>query len=155
MKEETQQINLPEAKRSLSFFVKCNPPKSTAQASLRIMKRRDGTQFVGKFAKSKGKQVQGELMTLLREHVPQTSFDGPIKLAVQWRYPWRKSETRKNKAKGWMYCDTRPDVDNLLKMFQDCLTRLGFWTDDSQVASLAFEKMWSDTPGISVEIEEV
>lgn len=141
--------------KSIKFFIKCNPPKSTAQASARILKRKDGSQFIGKFANSKGKQVQNELMVLLKPHVPESAFNGPVQLSVVWCYPWRKSESKKNKAAGMKYCDTRPDCDNLLKMFNDCMTRLGFWTDDSQVAVLHFEKIWSNYPGIQVEITEL
>ena len=54
----------------LQFFIPCIPPKTTAQAALRIMKRANGQQFVGKYDTSKGKQVQGELIALLRPHAP-------------------------------------------------------------------------------------
>ena len=138
----------------MEFFIPCNPPKSTAQASHRIMKRNDGTQFVGKFAKSKGKKVQDELMILLQKHQPKEAFSGPLALTVSWCYPWRKSESKKNRTKGIKACDTRPDCDNLLKLLQDCLTRLSFWNDDSQVAQLHFYKWWGDEPGIRIVIEE-
>ena len=138
----------------MKFFIKCNPPKSTAQASMRIMKRSDGTQFVGKFANSKGKRTQNDLMSLLREHVPETASDCPVSVCIVWAYPWRKSETKKRKARGWQPCDTRPDCDNLCKLLLDCMTRLGFWNDDSQVYDLHFVKKWCDTPGIGIEITE-
>lgn len=141
--------------KTLSFFIPCNPPKSTAQASMRIMKRSDGSQFVGKFANSKGKKTQDELMILLAQHRPEKAFDGAVKLSVSWRYAWRASEPKKNKVNGFKYCDTRPDCSNLVKMFEDCMTRLGYWKDDSQVAILYFEKMWDYRPGIRVEISEL
>ena len=142
-------------KNKLSFFIPCNPPKSTAQASHRIMKRKDGTQFVGKFANSKGKKVQDELMILLQQHRPEQAFEGPIELHVSWNYPWRKSEPKKNRARGMKPCDTRPDCDNLLKLLQDCMTRLGFWNDDSQIAQLHFYKWWGDSPGIGITIRRI
>ena len=136
----------------LEFTIRCNPPKATHQASLRIMKRADGTQFVGKFAKSKGKAAQNDLMTMLRPHAPQTSLKGPIACEITWVYPWRKSETKRNRAKCLMPCDTRPDCDNLCKMLFDAMTRLGFWDDDSQIFSVGFRKYWGDVPGIYVTI---
>ena len=136
----------------MKFIIECIPPKATHQASLRIMKRKDGTQFVGKFAKSKGKQAQNDLMTLLMPHVPSSPIEEPVKLHVKWVYPSRKSEPKKNRI-GQIPCNTRPDVDNLFKMLGDCMTRLGFWMDDSQVYSLTFEKFWGERPGIFVEIE--
>ena len=142
-------------KDSLSFYIPCIPPKSTAQTSLRIMKRKDGSQFVGKMQSSKGKQTQSELLTLLMPHAPQIPFEGAVAIQITWNYPWRKSESKKNRAKKFVFCDTRPDVDNLCKMLFDCMTRLGFWADDSQIAVLSFSKTWGDEPGISIAIREI
>ena len=137
---------------TIHFNITCNPPKATAQASLRIMKRKDGTQFVGKFAKSKGKQAQNDLMTLLMPHVPARPLEGPLKLEVIWTYPWRKSEKKSNLKLFWIPCDTRPDADNLCKLLLDAMTRLGYWNDDGQVYSLYFRKGWGDQPGINIKI---
>lgn len=142
--------------KETEFFVDCIPPKSTAQASHRIMKRKDGTQFVGKAGNSKGARTQAELLLLLgkfkTENMP---FEGAVSLDVKWIYPWRKAEPKKNKTNGIKFCDKRPDCDNILKLLQDCMTRLGFWNDDSQIASLKMEKYWGDKPGIYIRIEEI
>lgn len=135
----------------MKFTIHCIPPKATHQASLRIMKRKDGSQFVGKFAKSKGKQAQNDLMTLLMPHVPASPIQDPVRLYVKWVYPYRSSEPKKNRI-GQIPCNTRPDVDNLFKTLGDCMTRLGFWLDDSQVYSLTFEKFWDEVPCIYIEI---
>jgi Holliday junction resolvase RusA-like endonuclease len=136
----------------IDFFIPCNPPKSTAQGSSRIMKRRDGSQFVGRFANSKATKAKSSLLTLLHPHRPETPLEGPLRLEVEWEYPWRKSEPKKNKALGFKPCDTRPDVDNLSKMLLDAMTTAGFWNDDGQVAHLSFYKSWSDKPGIGIRI---
>ena len=139
----------------VEFFISCNPPKSTHQSGMRIMRRKDGTQFVGKFANSKAKAAQDSLYALLMEHRPSRSMDGPLFLQVQWVYPWRKSEPKKNRAKGFRWCDTRPDADNIMKMLKDCMTRVGFWVDDSQIARLFVEKQWGECPGIHITITEL
>lgn len=139
----------------LDFFIPCNPPKSTAQGSSRIMKRKDGTQFVGRFANSKATKAKASLLTLLHPHRPETPLDGPLSLSVVWAYTWRKSEPKKNRVDGFKYCDTRPDIDNLCKMLLDSMTTAGFWNDDSQVASLRFDKMWHDEPGIKIVIHKI
>lgn len=139
----------------IDFFVNCIPPKSTHQAALRILKRHDGTQFVGKFASSKGKRVENELMTLFTPYRPQTQLQGPLSLTVGWYYPWRKSEKKTNREKGFIPCDVRPDCDNLAKFVCDILTRLAFWNDDGQVADLNFFKCWSEKPGIKIKIESL
>ena len=134
-----------------SFKVHCIPPKATHQASLRIMKRRDGSQFVGKCDSSKGRKTQNELLALLAPHAPAVPIEVPVRLIVSWIYPFRKSEPKRNRV-GLIPCDTRPDVDNLFKMLGDCMTRLGFWLDDSQVYSLTFSKYWGADPGIKIVI---
>ena len=138
----------------MKIFLSCIPPKATHQASARILKRRDGTSFVGKMQNSKGKAVQRDLLALLHPHAPAQPFEGPLKVKVAWCYPWRKSEPKKNRLAGSKPCDTRPDVDNLAKMFLDICSRL-FWVDDSQISSLTFSKWWGDHPGIALEILEM
>jgi len=111
--------------------------------------------FVGKKSSSKGSRTQKELLSLLAPHAPRTPFEGPLSLTVHWVYPWRKSEPKRNRERGFRPCDTRSDCDNLAKLLEDCMTRLGFWGDDSQVAGLHFNKWWGDTPQISVTIKEL
>lgn len=138
----------------IEFVIYCIPPKATHQASLRIMKRRDGTKFVGKFAKSKGKKAQNDLMSLLRPHVPTKPLETPVTCEIRWVYPYRKAESKKAMSQGLIPCDTRPDCDNLFKTLGDCMTRLGFWLDDSQVYGLHFSKFWGEVPRIEVKITE-
>lgn len=141
--------------RTIRFMVDCIPPKATHQAGLRILRRRDGTQFVGKFAGSRAKQAQNEMTVLLLPHRPTWPLEGPLKMAVTWIYPWRKSETEKNKKQLILACDTRPDIDNLFKMLGDVMTRLGFYRDDAQITELVFCKYWSQKPGILIQIKEM
>jgi len=136
------------------FSISCIPPKSTHQASQRILKRKDGSQFIGKFATSKGKRAQDDLMSLLRPHTPPKPLEGALAVTIIWNYPWRKSEPKKNRVHGSLPCDTRPDCDNLAKGFLDIMGRLGYFFDDAQVAELNFSKNWSEHPGISVEIRK-
>ncbi|WP_236253677.1 RusA family crossover junction endodeoxyribonuclease [Streptococcus mitis] len=53
------------------------------------------------------------------------------------------------------YKTTKPDTDNLQKLLKDCMTKLGYWQDDAQVASEIVEKFWADTVGIYIKIEEL
>ena len=138
------------------FVVKCNPPKSTHQASLRIITPKDGRKaFVGKYDSGKAKQAKNTMASLFQNHRPLFTFQGPVSLTVTYAYPWRKSEPKKNRVKGWKYCDTKPDCDNLSKQLCDVMTDLNFWNDDSQVAALHFIKIWSDNPRIEVKIKDL
>jgi len=116
--------------------------------------KKTGTQFVGKFSSSKSKKVEKELTVLFQEHRPSEPLKGALRLKVLWMYPYRKAEPKKNRSFP-IYCDTRPDCDNLVKGIKDIMTRLGFYTDDGQIASLEFTKMWGEDCGIYITITEL
>lgn len=139
----------------IDIILKCNPPKTTAQANTRILKGKNGKYFIGKMQSSKAKQVQSDLVSLLYPFIPEKPLQGALKVEIRWVYAWRKSETKKNIAKGEMWCTTKSDCDNLCKMFNDILTRLGFWNDDAQISVLHFEKLYSDVPRIELKITEL
>jgi len=136
----------------INFFVNCIPPKSTHQSGLRIIRKKDGTQFIGKFASSKSKHAQDDLMTLFAPFRPPIPLEGALIVKIEWFYPFRKSESKKNIERGFIPCDTRPDCDNLTKGVCDILTRLGFWRDDAQIADMNFKKFWALKPGIEIKI---
>ena len=140
--------------RELSFIINCNPPKHTAQGGKRILKTKDGRFFIGKKSNSKAQQTENELLMLLYPYRPEKPFLGALEEKIRWVYPYRKSEPKKNIGKE-IWCDTRSDCDNLVKMFNDCLTRLNFWKDDGQVAILHFEKLYDEKPRIEVDIKEL
>lgn len=95
------------------------------------------------------KDARAKLMAHLGKHVPGEAFDGPVRLYVKWCFPIIAN--RKN----GQYKTTKPDLDNSQKLLQDCMTKLGFWKDDSLVVSLVAEKFWADVPGIYINIQEV
>lgn len=137
---------------TLRFHIDCIPPKSTAQGSATIMHRKDGSAFIGKMQSSKARTTQRDLIALFQPHRPRQPYAGPVRVVIDWVYPWRKSESKRNRAAGYRPCDTRPDCDNLCKLVLDIMTRLGFWNDDGQVYSLSIEKGWGDIPGIGVSV---
>lgn len=139
----------------INFFVSCEPPKSTHQASLRIITPKHGKSFVGKYKNSKAKQAEEYISLLLRPYAPLKPYIGPLTVSVEWTYPWRKAETKARKAAGYQPCDKRPDCDNLCKILFDCMSKLGFWVDDGQIADLRFGKGWGDKPGIGITINEI
>ncbi len=84
---------------------------------------------------------------LLARHVPSDKLQGPIRLTVKWLFP------RIKKSRHGQYKTTKPDTDNLQKLLKDCMTSVGFWGDDAQVASEIVEKFWSDQVGIYIKVE--
>ena len=85
------------------------------------------------------KNARAKFETLLAHHVPLNKIEGAIRLTVKWCFP------RIKKSYDGQYKTTKPDTDNLQKLLKDCMTKLGYWQDDAQVASEIAEKFWADT----------
>ena len=50
----------------------------------------------------------------------------------------------------------RYDIDNLVKLPLDCMTKTGaFWDDDSQIEMLVAYKVFEPEPGTTVQISEI
>jgi Holliday junction resolvase RusA-like endonuclease len=150
MSEEQADYNGNEPK-CMSFFMSCIPPKTTSQQK--------GIMMTGgkpmHFKKKAVRDTETTLAALLAEHRPEQPYGGPVSLSVHWIYPWRTSEPKKNRIGGIKFCDTRPDCSNIIKTLEDVMTKLGFWNDDSQIASLHVQKYWGDKPGIGISIGEL
>jgi len=135
----------------MEFFIKCNPPKTTMQSATRIFKTKDGRMFIGKT--DKAKSVREELMALLMPYVPEKPLEKPLKVTIEWGYPYLKTIRKRDIGK-LIPCDKRSDIDNLMKGVGDILTRMGFWKDDALIWDLRFRKFYTDQPGIGIKIEE-
>ena len=134
------------------FFIQCIPPKSTHQSAMKIFQV-GGRPIMGK--SKKGKKVEAELMSLLLPHRPEKPHSGAVRVEVDWVYPYRKSEPKKNLGKK-IPCLTRPDCDNLMKFLGDCLERLGFFeSGDAQISEVEFRKFYYEKSGIGIKISEV
>lgn len=130
---------------NLQFFMPMIPPTVTFQdKELAVIKGRpvihDSAQLHAVKAKLRGH---------LAKYAPAEPIQGPIRIMVKWCYP----VTGKHRAGEWKI--TKPDTDNLQKALLDCMTKLRFWKDDSQVCSQIVEKFWSDVPGIFVYINQL
>ncbi|MEI6724619.1 MAG: RusA family crossover junction endodeoxyribonuclease [Actinomycetes bacterium] len=128
----------------IEFFMPMVPPRTTAQ--MHQVTCRGGKPVF--FDPPAVVAARSKLTAHLGQHVPQERFGGPVRLVTKWCWP------RGAHGDGeWK--ETRPDTDNLLKLLKDCMTKLGFWTDDAQVTSEITEKFWATVPGIWIAIEEL
>lgn len=84
----------------------------------------------------------------LAQHRPEEPYIGPVRLITKWIWPCIKQHPMEG------YKTTKPDTDNLIKMFKDCMTG-GYWIDDAQVASEITEKFYGNTTGIYVRVEKL
>ncbi|WP_105144567.1 RusA family crossover junction endodeoxyribonuclease [Streptococcus suis] len=128
----------------LEFFLpmKKIPTVTHQQKQVRVVKGKPQFYEPEKLADARAKYE-----ALLARHVPPDKLHGPIRLTVKWLFP------RTKKSKHGQYKITKPDTDNLQKLLKDCMTAVGFWEDDAQVASEVVEKFWSDQVGIYIKVE--
>ena len=141
----------------MRFYVRCNPPKATSQMR-QIVRFKDeaGNQKTSLVPNAKSAAAKRSLYSMFLEHSPEVAFVGPVRLSIAFVWPWRVSEPKKNRQKGFIFNDKRPDADNLAKICTDALMDAGYFArDDSQVACLGVVKGWGDRNGIYVAIDEL
>ena len=129
----------------ISFFLPMKPPTVTHQEkAVHVV---NGKPVY--YEPDKLKAARSKLMAYLGQHAPVVPLQGAIRLGVKWCFP----VTGKHRDGEWK--TTRPDTDNIQKLLKDCMTDLGYWNDDAQVASEIVEKFWAKVPGIYVNVLEL
>ncbi|WP_041137866.1 RusA family crossover junction endodeoxyribonuclease [Beduini massiliensis] len=125
----------------IEFFMPMKPPTITAQ------QHKVGN---GRFYDPPELKVaKAKLRDNLIKHAPERPLDGPLRLIVKWCYPI------KGKHQNGEYKATKPDTDNLNKALKDIMEDLGFFVNDSRIASEVIEKFWADLPGIYIRLEKL
>lgn len=128
----------------IEFFMPMIPPTATHQLKqVRVVNGKP--RF---YEPAAVKAARAKLTAHLAGHRPPEPMDGPLSLTVKWCFP------AKDKTNG-SWRTSRPDTDNLNKLLKDCMTALGFWHDDAQVAQEIIEKFWADLPGIYIRINKL
>lgn len=89
-------------------------------------------------------KIKGHLAT----YKPNQKYAKPVELVVKWCFP-------RGNHKDGEYRSSKPDTDNLQKLLKDCMTSVGFWTDDALVCREIAEKFWADIPGIYIRVSEL
>lgn len=129
----------------MNFFIQVEPPTVTAQE--KKITCRNGKPIV--YDSKEIKAARQLFISLLRPHAPKEPLTGPVLLSVSWHF----KPTGRHASGDWKI--TRPDTDNLQKLFKDCMTAAGFWKDDAQVCAEYVFKLWSSVPGINVGVERI
>ncbi len=139
----------------IEFFLPMIPPTVTQQEhEFKIVKGR-----VVVYDPPRLKDARHKFMDLLlaqKRRIPGWDFifpmEGPLRLVTKWIWPCH-SEDAEHANGEWK--TTRPDTDNLIKLFKDCMTRTHYWQDDAQVCSEITEKFFGERPGIYVRLEQI
>ena len=130
------------------FLVEITPIRTTHQADLRILKTRDGRQFIGKTEKSAIKQWMKAFQLAVKSKMPDKPYEGPLELSIYFGFPLIKSDKGKSAP-----MHTKPDFDNLAKAVCDSLTATHFWNDDSQVVFGKVLKFRTPSPFVGIELK--
>lgn len=101
------------------------------------------------YEKDETKKARKIFTHALKPHKPKMPSDRPIRLSVWFFFDV------KDKKKWGKYKSTKPDTDNYLKLFKDCMTDVGFWEDDAQVVDEQIRKTYSEKATIFVRWEEL
>ncbi|GAA5361362.1 RusA family crossover junction endodeoxyribonuclease [Streptococcus uberis] len=133
-------------KIKIEFFIpmKKIPTTTHQQKKVRVVKGKP--QF---YEPDSLQEARAMFMSKFAKHVPNQKMTGPLRLTVKWLFPMTKQSVN------GQYKTSKPDTDNLNKLPKDCMTELGFWNDDAQVASEIIEKFWADNVGIYVKVEQL
>lgn len=131
--------------KTLKFFLNMPVPTVTSQQK-RARRTSIGVIF---YDSPQLKAARTQFTIALKCYRPKEKLQGALELKTTWIFR-RKSP----KVEAWK--TTRPDTDNIIKLFKDCMTRAGFWNDDAQVARELTEKITSPSrEGVLVEIREL
>lgn len=129
----------------IEFFMPMVPPSVTHQTqAITVAKGKPRVYDTPEL-----KEAREKLTAHLAKHRPAQKLTGAIKLTTVWVWPAANGHA----AGDWKL--TKPDTDNMVKLLKDCMTRLGFWKDDSQVANELTEKLYGLKPGILVRVEQL
>jgi Holliday junction resolvase RusA-like endonuclease len=133
----------------LAFHVPCVPPTANHQRK-KIVRVGTWTRLADRPELVAAKDM---LDALLVPHRPVAPATGATMLTLVFVWPWRKGESKRNRALGRIPRTTKPDCSNAAKTLEDRLVALRFLEDDAIVTRLVVEKYWGDDAGIGVRIE--
>ena len=81
------------------------------------------------------------------------SIEGPVYLQLNFRMPRPVRLLRKADPNREIPHTARPDIDNLVKLVMDVMTKEGVWDDDSQVCNILCSKYYhtkDGSPGVDI-----
>lgn len=135
-----------EAKR-IEFFLPMKIPTVTNQMHRIGAKKANGQTII--YDTPELKTAKAKFTVNLYGHAPKEPLEGAVRLVTKWLFPI----SGKHQDGEWK--TTKPDTDNLIKLFKDCMAHCGYFVDDAQVASEITEKFWAEKTGVYVCVEEI
>lgn len=79
--------------------------------------------------------------------------EGPVMIKMTAYMLIPKTSAKKSlEMEGQPQCK-KPDVDNIFKLYSDCLNGIAF-RDDGQICTMLCEKLYSSTPRVEIVVEQ-
>ena len=141
------------AKRRVSAFLPMKPPSVTHNALLAYIVG-GGKGMHTAIRKSDELKTAEDLICVWLKSVTKVSenfqpLTGPLRCVVKWCFP------ASEKHPDGTPMTEKPDMSNMLKTFEDCLTRCGIIEDDRFICSESLDKGYADIMGIYFSVEEL
>lgn len=142
-----------DAKRRVSAFLPMKPPSVTHNALVAYIVG-GGKGVHAAIRKSDELKTAEDLICVWLKSVTKVSenfqpLTGPLRCVVKWCFP------ASPKHPDGTPMTEKPDMSNMLKTFEDCLTRCGIIEDDRFICSESLDKGYADIMGIYFSVEEL
>ena len=135
---------------NFSMYFPKGMPKGTAQQKGETIRyKRNGHPYIQHYSKANVESAASLFKYQLKKHKPETPFEGPVSLEI-YLYFDIKDKRLWGRSK-----DTRPDLDNFVKLLIDQMTQVGYWTDDSKVVELFATKRYDKEASIHIIIDDI
>jgi Holliday junction resolvase RusA-like endonuclease len=141
--------------RTFNIELAMEPPISTHQSALRIIKPKGRPAFIGKYDKSEVVQWRKDFVNRLKDYrsLWKVEKGKPVYLSIILSYVPPKSRPLKNGAIRPKV--TKPDLDNVAKAIIDGMVDAGCFETDEQVFSVRLTKVEWERPFIILNYTEV
>ena len=137
-------------KTSVEKFLSANPTFSTTQACKMWMKQL----FVSAGDSSDATKLKAMYVSYMKTIAPEEPMDGFLRLDVVVNYPFLKKH-KKNEDYEYIVKNTKPDIDNVVKIISDSMEKAGLVKNDSRFARIYMEKRYSHRPGVQFRISRM
>lgn len=138
---------------TIRFHLPCDPPTANHQRKKIVrIKTRDGRQFTKLADKPELLAAKSTLDALLLPHQPAAAIEGPVRLVIEYTWPWLSAHGKRIRGLQRIPHTSRPDLTNVTKTLEDRLVALRFIEDDRKVVDLVVRKWWGSSPGIEIAI---
>jgi Holliday junction resolvase RusA-like endonuclease len=132
-------------------------PRATQRLRHRLVRTKDGREFVGKFTPKETVSEQAAIrLFAARAMAGRPPLTGPIDLRLAAFFPvpasW-SNRKRRLALNDYIRPTGKPDFDNVVKQV-DALKHI-VWQDDAQVTDVSIWKRYSDRPRLVIEVRPI